>query len=113
MVKLILPNLKHQSFAGREVTLADNFHYRDPIDDSFTDKQGLRIILNDGSRIILRLSGTGTKGATLRVYLERYVHAKGDLHQNPQAALSDLISSINDLAQITQRTGMNSPTVIT
>jgi len=73
----------------------------------------LRIFLKDGSRVILRLSGTGTQGATLRVYLERYVSSNGNLNQNPQEALGDLIKDIDSLAQITSRTGMKAPTVIT
>ena len=78
-----------------------------------TQGQGLRILLEDGSRVVVRLSGTGTKGATIRVYLESYVPSSGDLHQDPQIALADMISSINSLAEIQQRTGMHRPTVIT
>ena len=63
--------------------------------------------------VVVRLSGTGTKGATIRVYLESYVPSSGDLHQDPQIALADMISSINSLAEIQQRTGMDCPTVIT
>ena len=68
---------------------------------------------DDGSRVVVRLSGTGTKGATIRVYLESYVPSSGDLSQDPQAALADMINAINDLAEIKQRTGMDQPTVIT
>ena len=75
--------------------------------------QGLRLLLNDGSRVVLRLSGTGTQGATLRVYLESYVPPSGDLGQDPQVALGDLISAIDALAEIKARTGMERPTVIT
>ena len=78
-----------------------------------TTGQGLRILLDDGSRVVVRLSGTGTKGATIRVYLESYVPSSGDLNQDPQAALADMINAINDLAEIKQRTGMDQPTVIT
>ena len=78
-----------------------------------TTGQGLRILLEDGSRVIVRLSGTGTKGATIRVYLESYVPSSGNLNQDPQIALGDMISAINDLAEIPQRTGMDRPTVIT
>ena len=73
----------------------------------------LRILLDDGSRVVVRLSGTGTKGATIRVYLESYVPSSGDLNQDPQVALAEMISAINDLAEIKQRTGMDQPTVIT
>ena len=109
----LLPGLIGQPFAGRTITGADNFSYTDPVDQSVTQGQGLRILLEDGSRIVVRLSGTGTKGATIRVYLESYVPSSGDLHQDPQIALADMISSINSLAEIQQRTGMACPTVIT
>lgn len=111
-LELLLPTLIGNTFAGSVVDFADNFCYTDPVDSSITQGQGLRILLQDGSRAILRLSGTGTKGATLRVYLERYV-ANGDLMQNPQDALADLIKDIDALAEITKRTGMRCPTVIT
>jgi len=62
---------------------------------------------------VVRLSGTGTKGATIRIYLESYVPSSGDLSQDPQLALADLITAINDLAEVNQRTGMEQPTVIT
>ena len=109
----LLPGLVGQSFASRNITGADNFSYTDPVDQSVTKGQGLRILLEDGSRTVVRLSGTGTKGATIRVYLESYVPSTGDLHQDPQIALAEMISSINSLAEIQQRTGMDRPTVIT
>ena len=112
-VELRLPSLLGKSFAGRNVTLADNFVYEDPIDRSITSRQGLRIILDDGSRVVLRLSGTGTKGATLRVYMESYVSSKGNFEQDPQVALAELVKSIDSFAGITKRTGMLKPTVIT
>ena len=65
------------------------------------------------SRVVLRLSGTGTQGATLRVYLESYLPPSGNLNQDPQAALADLITAIDQLAEIKTRTGMDRPTVIT
>jgi phosphoglucomutase len=108
-----LPSLVGQSFAGRTIRGADNFSYTDPVDGSVTKGQGLRILLDDGSRVMVRLSGTGTKGATIRVYLESYVPSSGDLNQDPQVALAEMISAINDLAEIKQRTGMDRPTVIT
>ncbi|MFZ9228166.1 MAG: alpha-D-glucose phosphate-specific phosphoglucomutase [Prochlorococcaceae cyanobacterium] len=112
-VKGMQPSLIGQSFAGRTIATADDFAYSDPVDGSLTTGQGLRLLLDDGSRVVLRLSGTGTQGATLRVYLESYVPASGDLHQDPQIALADLIGAIDALAQIKERTGMNRPTVIT
>jgi phosphoglucomutase len=109
----MLPSLKGQSFAGGTIRDADNFSYTDPIDNSVTQGQGLRLLLEDGSRVVIRLSGTGTKGATIRVYLESYVPSSGDLNQDPQIALGEMIRAINDLAEIEQRTGMKQPTVIT
>jgi phosphoglucomutase len=75
--------------------------------------QGLRLLLDDGSRVVLRLSGTGTQGATLRVYLESYVAPGGDLNLDPQSALAGMITAIDQLAEIRKRTGMERPTVIT
>ena len=112
-LETMLPSLAGQSFAGRSISSADNFSYSDPIDKSVTKGQGLRILLEDGSRVVVRLSGTGTKGATIRVYLESYVASGGNLNQDPQIALADMISGINALAEIKARTGMDKPTVIT
>ncbi|KZR70439.1 Phosphoglucomutase [Prochlorococcus marinus str. MIT 1313] len=109
----MLPRLIGQPFAGRQVSQTDNFSYSDPVDGSETQSQGLRILLEDGSRVVVRLSGTGTKGATLRVYLERYEPSNGNLNQDPQHALADLINGIDALAEIQKRTGMQRPTVIT
>ena len=112
-LEMMLPSLLGQTFAGQTISGADNFSYIDPVDQSVTQGQGLRILLDDGSRVVIRLSGTGTKGATIRVYLESYVPNTGDLNQDPQIALAKLINAINDLAEIQQRTGMDQPTVIT
>jgi phosphoglucomutase len=112
-VKAMQPALVGQAFAGRTIHAADDFAYTDPVDGSLTSGQGLRLLLDDGSRVVLRLSGTGTQGATLRVYLESYVAPGGNLSQDPQAALGDLISAIDALAEIKARTGMERPTVIT
>ena len=112
-MKEMLPSLVGQPFAGRSIATADDFAYTDPVDGSLTSGQGLRLLLDEGSRVVMRLSGTGTQGATLRVYLESYVPSSGDLQQDPQAALGDLINAIDVLAEIKQRTGMERPTVIT
>ncbi|WP_320673500.1 alpha-D-glucose phosphate-specific phosphoglucomutase [Prochlorococcus sp. MIT 1341] len=109
----LLPTLIGNQFAGSIVKIADNFAYTDPIDKSVSKNQGLRIILEDNSRLIIRMSGTGTKGATLRVYLESYVATGGRLDLDPQEALKPLINEINSLAEIEERTGMKKPTVIT
>lgn len=107
------PSLLGQSIAGKIVSYADNFSYTDPVDNSVSSKQGLRIGFKDGSRIILRLSGTGTEGATLRVYIESYENQKDKLFQETQSALQELISATDELAGITERTGRTEPTVIT
>ncbi|MEB3320889.1 MAG: alpha-D-glucose phosphate-specific phosphoglucomutase [Cyanobium sp.] len=112
-LKTMQPSLVGQAFAGRRIATADDFAYSDPVDGSLTSAQGLRLLLEDGSRVVLRLSGTGTQGATLRVYLESYVGPTGNLEQDPQAALGDLIDAIDAIAEIRLRTGMNRPTVIT
>ena len=108
-----LSSLSGEAFADGRIAKADDFAYSDPVDGSLTEKQGLRLLLEDGSRVILRLSGTGTKGATLRVYLERYVAAGGDLQQDPQQALGSMIAAADALAGIRATTGMDRPTVIT
>ncbi len=108
-----LGELTGTSFADSRIANADDFAYSDPVDGSLTQKQGLRLLLEDGSRIILRLSGTGTKGATLRLYLERYVATGGNLDQNPQQALAGMIAAADALAGIRSTTGMDVPTVIT
>ena len=95
------------------IAMADDFSYDDPVDGSRTTHQGIRLIFADGSRIIYRLSGTGTAGATLRVYIERY---EPDAHRHnieTQAALADLIALSRALAGIEARTGRAAPTVIT
>ncbi|KAF0813112.1 Phosphoglucomutase [Andreprevotia sp. IGB-42] len=99
--------------AGKTVQLADDFAYDDPVDGSHSGKQGIRIVFEDGSRIVYRLSGTGTEGATLRVYMERY-EADPALHGlETQTALAELIAIAGDLADISGRTGRSAPTVVT
>ena len=106
-----LPNLEGRKAGSLSVASADDFAYHDIVDGSNTTNQGIRIVFDDGSRVIYRLSGTGTAGATLRVYIEKY-EAKS-LGQDTQAALSELIAFAQDLAGISQRTGRSKPTVIT
>ncbi len=109
----MLPSLKGNKFAGIFVKEADNFSYSDPVDNSITENQGLRIILEDDSRVILRLSGTGTKGSTLRLYFEKYASSQQNLALNPQIALKGLIDDLDHLLNITKLTKMDKPTVIT
>ena len=108
-----LPNLTGSHLNGRLVAKADDFSYNDPVDGSVSKNQGLRIIFDDGSRIVYRLSGTGTTGSTLRVYIDRYEADPAKLAQETQAALADLIRTADELAEIRQRTGREHPDVIT
>ncbi len=102
-----------KTFGGYQVALADDFSYTDPIDGSTAENQGIRIVFGDGSRLIYRLSGTGTQGATLRVYLEKYEPDPSKQRQDTQAALADYIQLADEIAQIRARTGREEPTVIT
>jgi phosphoglucomutase len=95
------------------VAHADDFAYTDPIDGSRSERQGIRIGFADGSRIVYRLSGTGTEGATLRVYLERYEPDPRKQHQDTQEAMAPLIHLADSLAEIRARTGRAAPDVIT
>ena len=112
-VRTKLPGLVGQSFGGLKVAYADDFTYSDPVDGSVSGKQGIRIGFADGSRIVLRLSGTGTVGATLRLYLERYEPAHGQHDLDTQIALKPLVELSETLAGIRERTGRQAPTVIT
>lgn len=108
-----LASFPGQVLGGMEVAYADDFTYHDPVDGSTSAKQGIRIGFVDGSRIVLRLSGTGTVGATLRLYLERYVPADGDHDLETQEALAPLIAIAEQLAGTKARTGRPMPSVIT
>ncbi|MGQ9812390.1 MAG: alpha-D-glucose phosphate-specific phosphoglucomutase [Dissulfurimicrobium sp.] len=112
-IKAMLPGLKNKIFGGFEVELADEFSYKDPVDGGISTGQGIRIIFRDGARIVLRLSGTGTKGATLRIYLERYQKGPSMHTQNPRDALAGLISAVHSIARIKETLGRDAPTVIT
>ena len=108
-----LPGLVGRSFEGHVVSYADDFTYTDPVDGSVSARQGIRIGFDDGSRIVLRLSGTGTVGATLRVYLERYEPPHGRHDLDTQSALEFLVRTSDTIAEIRQRTGRAEPSVIT
>src|SRR5690606_12964105 len=95
-----LPTLAGQRVGALAVTVADDFAYHDPVDGSDSRHQGVRILFDGGSRIVFRLSGTGTSGATLRVYLERYEPADGDLARDTDAALADLATAADAIAEI-------------
>jgi phosphoglucomutase len=108
-----LPTLPGQRFGGLTVQSCDDFAYTDPVDKSVTPKQGIRILFAGDARAVFRLSGTGTSGATLRVYLERF-EPNADRHDLPTAeALAPVVQAANDIAEIAARTGRNEPSVVT
>ena len=95
------------------IAAADDFAYHDPVDGSVSEHQGIRILFEGGSRVVLRLPGTGTSGATLRLYVERY-EPDPDRHDiDTQEALADLIAAADDIAGIRSHTGRDAPSVIT
>jgi phosphoglucomutase len=109
----LLPDLPGKQFGNYTVDYADDFSYRDPVDSSVSKNQGIRIGFTDGSRIVFRLSGTGTKGATLRVYLESYEADVSKQTVETQTALKPLIDIAEEIAQIFKYTQRREPTVIT
>jgi phosphoglucomutase len=108
-----LSALPGQSYSGIEIEHADDFQYIDPVDNSKTTGQGVRIYLNNGGRIVFRLSGTGTQGATLRVYIDCFENDPQLLEQDTQQALKSLIEIADNVAGIKQFTGRDKPDVIT
>ncbi|HYE38464.1 MAG TPA: alpha-D-glucose phosphate-specific phosphoglucomutase [Ramlibacter sp.] len=110
-----LPGLRDSPVAisGHVVDVADDFSYTDPVDGSVSTHQGVRIVMRDGARIVFRLSGTGTEGATIRVYHELYEPDPARHNQPTQEALAGLIILAYDLAGFQARTGRDKPTVIT
>jgi phosphoglucomutase len=106
-------NLVGTQLGKRKVQFCDDFSYTDPIDGSVSSGQGVRIGFVDGSRIVFRLSGTGTEGATLRIYLEAFEPDVSQHHLDAQVALADLIESALQISELKQRTGRDQPTVIT
>ncbi|WP_374582949.1 alpha-D-glucose phosphate-specific phosphoglucomutase [Pseudoduganella sp.] len=112
-LRIKLANLPGQKMNHYEVQAADDFEYTDPVDGAHASQQGIRIMMTDGSRIVYRLSGTGTEGATLRVYLERYEADPAQHHIPTQQALAGLIAIADSVASIALHTGRSNPTVIT
>ncbi len=108
-----LENLSGTEVAGLTVESADDFAYADPVDGSLTENQGVRIQFAGGSRVVLRLSGTGTQGATLRVYLERFEAPGGDHGQDVQEALAPVIEAVEAIAEISKHTGRGKADIIT
>ena len=105
--------LRGAQFGHLQVKLCDDFSYTDPVDGSVSSGQGLRIIFTDGSRIVFRLSGTGTAGATLRLYLENFEPDVSKHHLDAQQSLATLISIALQISELRKRTGRDQPTVIT
>ena len=110
-VQAALPTLVGKPLAGSTVSTADDFSYIDPVDGSSSQHQGLRLILADGSRMVVRLSGTGTEGATMRLYLERYRNDGGTA--DIKEVLAPLVAASDDLLKLKERCGRDKPTLIT
>jgi phosphoglucomutase len=108
-----LPSLMGTEIAGERVVLADDFSYRDPVDDSLSTSQGVRIGLESGARIVFRLSGTGTTGATIRLYFEAFERDPARHDRDPQEALALYIAAALALSSLEERTGRTAPSVIT
>jgi len=108
-----LEGLAGQTLGAFRVQQADDFVYSDPVDGSVATRQGVRIIMTDGSRIVFRLSGTGTEGATVRLYLERYEADPARLDLDTQEALAPLIAIAEQVSGLKQRTGREQPSVVT
>ena len=108
-----LPDLPGKRFGALAISGADQFDYIDPVDGSVSRNQGIRIFFEDGARIVFRLSGTGTDGATLRIYLERYEPPTGDLDAEVSPMLAELTTVAGTLTNLEARTGRTRPDVIT
>ncbi len=108
-----LSGLPGKTWGDYTVKHADEFSYTDPVDNSVSNNQGIRIGFVNGSRIVFRMSGTGTVGATIRIYLERYERDVRGHDQDAQVALAELIDIAEQLSQVRQRTGRTEPSVIT
>ena len=100
-------------FGNLQVKGCDDFSYTDPVDGSVSTRQGVRIMFTDGSRIVFRLSGTGTGGATLRIYLESFEPDASKHHMDAQQLLAPLIAIASHISELRERTGREQPTVIT
>ena len=108
-----LDTLAGTQVAGLRIAAADDFAYTDPTDGSVSRNQGVRVLFEGGSRVVFRLSGTGTSGATLRVYLERYEPADRDLDRDTGEMLADIVAAADAIAGIVRHTGRTEPDVIT
>ena len=108
-----LDTLKGSQAGGLTISAADEFSYDDPVDGSRSTGQGIRILFEGGGRAVFRLSGTGTEGATIRVYLEQLETDPSALHKPTQDALSIIIRAADEIAGLSSRTGRTSPDVVT
>jgi len=121
MMKELRGKLDDGSLVGKEfgepkkykVAKADDFEYRDPVDGSVSKKQGVRIIFEDGSRFVVRLSGTGSVGATIRLYIEKYEADRAHINEDPQVALKPFIDIALEIIKLEHYTARKEPTVIT
>ncbi len=108
-----LPGFKGKRYGALTIAAADDFSYHDPVDGSDSSHQGIRLHFEDGGRIVYRLSGTGTSGATLRVYIERFEPDPARQNLDTGVALADLVALSNDIAGVKHFTGRDAPTVVT
>jgi phosphoglucomutase len=108
-----LPTIVGQEFAGHVVESAEDFRYVDPVDGSVSENQGIKILLNGDSRLVFRLSGTGTAGATVRIYIERFEARREEHDRDPQDALASLIAAAEEIAGVKDALGVSGPTTIT
>jgi phosphoglucomutase len=112
-IKAQFNSLSGQVFGSYTVKTVDDFSYTDPVDGSVSTGQGLRILFACGSRVVIRLSGTGTEGATIRIYLEAFTEDAAQQQLDAQEALAELIAVSHQISQLPQLTGRQQPTVIT
>lgn len=112
-IKAQFGSLPNQKLGSYTVKTCDDFSYHDPIDGSISNNQGIRILFTDGSRIVFRLSGTGTEGATIRIYLEAFEPDTKNHHLDAQVALAEMIKIALQISQLVEKTGRTAPTVIT
>ena len=112
-IRSLFSSLPGSVYGSFTVATADEFTYLDPIDLSVSSNQGIRVLFSDGSRVIVRLSGTAGSGATIRLYLEKYEPGVGNINQLVSDALGELVNIALKLTKIPELTGMERPTVIT
>ena len=112
-LRTALPTLAGKTAGKLVIQTADDFAYHDPVDGSTSEHQGVRLMFKGDARAVMRLSGTGTSGATLRVYLERYEPSTGALDAPPAQMLADVAAAADAIAGIARHTGRDKPDVVT